>query len=146
MRYYRTGSNGVPVFIWSAELQGPARRSLRGAQANNEAYRRAIKSRGTKGGEMPTMILKYPLEGERQTQVIAVPRRARFLSVIEQHEHPTLYFAADIDDEALVSKTVYIIGTGRPLPPGLSLSSFVGTVSVSGGSLIWHVFLEGYGT
>ncbi len=91
-------------------------------------------------------IWKYQLaiEGE---QAIEVPEGARFLSLIEQNERPTLYFLVD-PQRHKATLTVGMLGTGQPAPDNLvDCAQYLGTVSTVAGRFVWHVFVlmdDGY--
>lgn len=81
-------------------------------------------------------IWKYELEiTDRQT--ILMPAKARILSVQVQHERLCLW--------ALVNPVLTkeerhfeVFGTGHPVPN--RRRAYLGTVQISGGSLVFHVF------
>ena len=89
---------------------------------------------------MSNVIWKYPLELTDE-QVIHVPRSPQFLSCQIQNGKPCIW--ALVDPE-LRSKaiSVYVVGTGNPVPEGVADADFMGTVQMAGGSLVWHVFVE----
>lgn len=86
-------------------------------------------------------IWKFPLSITDE-QTIKVPQKAKFLSLIEQYDLPTLYFLVRIDDSPLFQEvSLSIRGTGQPLTEQfLSQAHFLGTISTYRGKLIWHVF------
>ena len=91
-------------------------------------------------------IWKYKLE-LTDKQLIAVPKPAIFLSAQNQYETLKLYYMVDSDNNcpAKASKfMIYIVGTGNPLPDFSIKTTYLGTVSMRGGSLVWHIYSEPY--
>lgn len=86
-------------------------------------------------------IWKFPL-AITDAQTVAIPRGARILSVQAQVDTPTLWALVD-PEAAPVLHAVSIFGTGNPIGFLSRHAAFVGTVQTHGGSLVWHVFVEG---
>ena len=86
-------------------------------------------------------IWKFPLL-IMDEQAIKIPATARFLSLIEQYDFPTLYFLVEVDDSPQFREiSLSIRGTGQPLTKAfLDQSHFLGTISTHQGELIWHIF------
>ncbi len=86
-------------------------------------------------------IWKYPLDLRKQPNTIPIPQGAKFRSLIEQYGNPTAYF--EVDDEAPNREICqfFIYGTGHRIdcPP---YAEYLGTVSTSGGQLIWHIYFN----
>lgn len=69
------------------------------------------------------------------TQEIEVPVGAEILCAREQIEQICIWFRCD-PTAANETRTIDIVGTGHPASDG----RYVGTASLSGGQLIFHVF------
>ena len=71
-------------------------------------------------------------------QTLDLPRGAEILSVANQREHIVLYALVDTDVKAIDRHTIYVHGTGHGVyGDGIA---FIGTVAMSGGYLMFHVF------
>ncbi len=87
------------------------------------------------------VIWKYTLEWADR-QKIEVPKGATVLSVLNQRESLVVYFLVDPAQEK-EDKYISIVGTGNPFPyTKLEKNQFIGTASIKGGDLVWHVFIE----
>lgn len=70
---------------------------------------------------------------------IEMPQGARILSVGNQNKPYHICVWALVDPSAIkIKRTLYIFGTGQPVPQAITGSSFVGTVF--DGPYVWHVF------
>lgn len=69
-------------------------------------------------------------------QEIEVPAGAEFLCVREQHEQICVWFRCD-PDSPKESRKIAIVGTGNPAPAD---GRYLGTASLHGGQLMFHVF------
>ena len=83
-------------------------------------------------------IFKYPLE-ITDVQVIALPKGAVVLSVGLQFDRLCIWALVD-DGVAKEDRIFYVVGTGHPMP--VESMTFLGTVQMAGGMLIWHVFIQ----
>lgn len=72
-------------------------------------------------------------------QEIVVPRESEFLSAREQNEEICVWYRCDPTRMVDESRKIAIIGTGHPAPDD---GQFLGTVSLLGGSLIFHIFAQ----
>ena len=89
--------------------------------------------------ENPSTIWKFTLEAADR-QVAYMPRGARILSVGEQRGDINVW--AIVDPEVPTeARTFLVLGTGHPAA-GASGATFLGTVQLLGGSLVFHVFEE----
>ena len=79
------------------------------------------------------VIWKYPLV-LKDEQKIQMPLVAWPLCVQMQNGQPMLWMKVDPTSES-VESTIYIVGTGHPVPDG---RSYVGTFQVP--PFVWHVF------
>ena len=82
-------------------------------------------------------IWKYPLKlaGE---QVVTTPIGARALCVQMQGDSLCLWVLCDPTAGVNVDRTIRIIGTGHPIE--IDPGSYIGTIQIDGGALIFHVF------
>jgi hypothetical protein len=83
-------------------------------------------------------IFKYPLQVV-DSQKLTIPASSKILSVQNQNEEIVLY--ALVDDTITLTHTYQIIihGTGHQADDVLDFN-FLGTVSMHGGRLMFHVF------
>jgi hypothetical protein len=80
-------------------------------------------------------IHKYELFPET---VLDIPRGATVLSVQVQREKPYLW--AEVDTSNELTKRKFIgVGTGHTIPSEARLS-FIGTVQLEGGALVFHIY------
>lgn len=87
-------------------------------------------------------ILKVTFEDRRDQVVKQVPKGSVIRFVGEQHGRITLWFETDFDlmdrtdkDDMLESRRFFVVGTGHPIPEGVT---YLGTVSMD--SSAWHIF------
>ena len=87
-------------------------------------------------------IYKYPLVSEVEQQQIHLRKGSEILSVMEQRGDIVLYARVDPASSLPEQRvTVWIYTTGSALYcPGEA--RFLGTVSLRGGGLVYHVFVE----
>lgn len=71
-------------------------------------------------------------------QAILVPEGAEMLCAREQHEQIAVWFRCD-PDKPKAPRTIAIVGTGHPAPD-LGDGRYLGTASLHGGKLMFHVF------
>jgi len=80
------------------------------------------------------MIWKYPLDG---TQIdLQMPVGTRILHVSEQHGGPTFWALVDTD-ASLEMRSFRLYATGEPMANPVQ---YVGTVLLSGGAYVFHLF------
>lgn len=72
-------------------------------------------------------------------QQIEMPKGAKPLSVAMQDGRLVLWSEVDTEQYTTELVTVYIIGTGNPMPE--RPLRFIGTAQ--DGLLVWHIFVEG---
>lgn len=82
-------------------------------------------------------IWKYELELGSQT--LELPQGAQPLSVAVQ-QGGVMLWALVTPEAPTCYRRVYVVGTGHELPE--DLGSYVGTVLLTGGALVFHVFVE----
>lgn len=75
------------------------------------------------------------------TQEIELPAGARILCVQIQHGIPCLWALVNPDNER-ITRTLYVRGTGHPCGEEIERSTYIGTIQLYTGSLIFHVFEE----
>lgn len=90
---------------------------------------------------MPQAIWKFPLE-VTDLQFVPMPAAAEILSVAVQREQIVLYALVD-PNAPTVDQWFAIVGTGHPVPQSVSRKNFLGTASLHGGALMFHVFRVG---
>lgn len=79
-------------------------------------------------------------------QEVTLPASGKPLSVALSRVPDLQNHAIDLwslDYQMLAAKTlsIYVVGTGNPIPEGVGIDSFIGTVVTPSG-LVWHVFGE----
>lgn len=88
-------------------------------------------------------IWKWPLELASEQQ-LALPINARLLCVQTQAEVPTLWAIVNPEEKLTSPKTVFMVGTGHPMPSGIShgeqMRNYLGTIQLHCGSLVFHFF------
>lgn len=83
-------------------------------------------------------IWKYRLE-TTDLQIIDIPRGATFLSVQVQERFGPCMWALVNEESPKFGHRIRIFGTGHPMD---SIGGYVGTYQLSGGALVFHVFVE----
>lgn len=83
-------------------------------------------------------IWKFPLE-MKDEQVIQVPPMHRLLCVQFQQEQLCLWVEVNELQTARSDVTIAIVGTGHEIPNGFK-HSYIGTVQMYGGTLVWHIY------
>lgn len=81
-------------------------------------------------------IWKYPLELTDQ-QTIQAPLGCKVLSVQMQNGQLTAWMLVN-EAAPLAGYTFWVVGTGHPMPSGVSAAMHIGTVQQ--GRYVWHVF------
>jgi hypothetical protein len=94
---------------------------------------------------MRRIIYKYELEiGDEQVR--RIPRNSRLLSIANQQEKLCVWAEIDADARAVPPYDNYkffIRGTGHVFEDNALLQpTFLGTVLMAGGSLVWHVYYQ----
>jgi hypothetical protein len=69
-------------------------------------------------------------------QAVEMPEGAEILCAREQHEQICIWFRCD-PHRRQVKRVIGVFGTGNLAPDG---GCYIGTASLQGGSLIFHVF------
>jgi hypothetical protein len=82
-------------------------------------------------------VWKYPLE-VLDEQTIEIPDIHQILHIAEQHGEPTLWFLVD-PGAPKIKKRIRIYGTGHTIVNDYQMT-FLGSVLMSRGDLVWHIF------
>ena len=85
--------------------------------------------------KMKSRILKYNIQLKDFCH-INLPMSADILTVTEQHGNVVLYARVWDDQREEVTRTIYVVGTGRNVPED---ARYISTVSLSNGGLMFHV-------
>lgn len=81
-------------------------------------------------------IWKIPLPSD--DNIVSLPLNARPLTLQLQKGMPCAWF--EVDDGLMKhDRKVYIVGTGHPLPEGLT---YLGTFQILDGEMVFHAFIE----
>jgi hypothetical protein len=104
--------------------------SVRAGVLNNEV----IKMTGSR-------IFKYTIPVQDKTE-LKLPVGSQILSVAEQNEEIVVY-ALTTSNTATRKVTILVIGTGNPITENISEYTFLGTVKLLHGALMFHVFYKG---
>jgi len=86
-------------------------------------------------------IYKYELS-EEKIQWVSLPLNSTVLSVVEQHEKIVMYAIVDSEQENTQEIEFLLLGTGQIFNYVFDDYTFLNTVNLSGGSLMFHVFVE----
>jgi len=86
-------------------------------------------------------IYKYELS-EEKVQWVSLPLNSTILSVVEQHQKIVMYVIVDAVQENTQEIQFLLLGTGQIFDNTLDGYSFLNTVKLSGGSLMFHVFYK----
>jgi hypothetical protein len=87
-------------------------------------------------------IFKYPIEVTDE-QILRLPAGSQILSVIEQRNEMVLYAMVPHPNdypEVYVEYDIRVVGTGHDVKFSTRDFTFVGTVSMYKGGLVFHVF------
>lgn len=83
-------------------------------------------------------IYKYTL-AVTDLQTLALPERAKVLTVQTQHKLPQLWALVDESAATTQARRFATYGTGNPMPDG-DPGQYIGTYQLGGGALVFHVF------
>jgi hypothetical protein len=88
-------------------------------------------------------IFKYviPITDESKLQL---PAGAQIFSVIEQRNEIVLYAIINTFVEVTKTVSIRVVGTGHVINFDLNEYKFLGTISLCGGTLMFHVFFSDY--
>ena len=87
---------------------------------------------------MPLTIWKAVLPWEAEP-AIEVPQGADLLCAREQNEEICVWFRCD-PKMVKEKRTLIVCGTGHPTAPHAAAARYLGTASLRGGKLMFHVF------
>jgi hypothetical protein len=90
-------------------------------------------------------IWKFPL-GAKDHQLVEMPPDAKILAVQVQGGKPVLWALVDPERRTEKRRAISLFCTGQPLAnePVPLLGAYLGTIQLSGGSLVLHAFDGGY--
>lgn len=86
-------------------------------------------------------IYKYTLK-PTDFQILELPKKSNIISVIEQKNQIVLYAIVNDDISETELYDIIIKETGHDLPENFDLYTFLGSVNLINGSLIFHVFYK----
>lgn len=91
---------------------------------------------------MMKTIWKYELKPQDR-QKISVPLESKILSVKEQNEQIVAYFLVDDKQNTITESLEFaIVGTGNNAGEDIGDFTFLGTIKMYNGSLMFHVFYK----
>ena len=90
-------------------------------------------------GEVKKKIFKYQLE-VTDSQFVSMPQGSKIISVEEQSDKVVIYAIVRPLGQREEKHEIKILGTGHPVSFDENEYSFVGTVKLAGGELMFHVF------
>jgi len=86
-------------------------------------------------------IYKYTLK-PTDFQILELPKKSNIISVIEQNNQIVLYAIINDNMSETELYDIMIKGTGHDLPENFDLYTFLNSVNLIDGSLIFHVFYK----
>lgn len=72
-------------------------------------------------------------------QNFEIPKNGKVLSFQVQHGVPCIWVLVD-PSQPKVTRYFKMAGTGHPISESIETMDFIGTLQMSGGVLIWHLF------
>jgi len=87
------------------------------------------------------VIHKHELNGDT-LQTVSLPISSTILSVVEQYQNIVMYVIVDVEQYNNREIEFLLLGTGQIFNYVFDDYSFLDTVKLSGGSLMFHVFVE----
>jgi hypothetical protein len=100
--------------------------------------------------ESISKVFKYPIRVDDE-QELRLAAGSRILSVIEQHDQICIYAITPLygeipaDNDPLKTITIRMVGTGHTIKFDLNSYTFLGTVKLHEGALVFHVFYRDWG-
>ncbi len=82
-------------------------------------------------------VWKFPLRDDSEA-IIRMPKGAQVLSVQVQDGQPMVWALVDAQEKP-VRRKFWVVGTGWTVNPD-GLGTFVGTIQLAGGALVFHIF------
>jgi len=86
-------------------------------------------------------IYKYLLQAV-DFQNLKLPKGSKIISVIELYDGMVLYAIVDTDTSKTELYDIAVKGTGHPFPDKLDTYTFLDSVKLMNGSLVFHVFYK----
>jgi hypothetical protein len=84
-------------------------------------------------------VYKYTLQPEEE-QVVEFPKNTIILSAINQFDKMVVYAMVDTEEQITEKCSLRVYGTGHNMFEYIGLYTFLNTVSLMNGSLVFHVF------
>ena len=75
-------------------------------------------------------------------QNLELPKGSKIISIIELYDGMVLYAIVDTDTTETELYDIAVKGTGHPFPEKLDTYTFLGSVKLMNGSLVFHVFYK----
>jgi hypothetical protein len=85
-------------------------------------------------------IWKFTLRVE-DTQTVSMPPDSKILTAQAQNENVCIWALVDPNDPQRVDYPIWVHGTGHPVEDAASQGRYVASVQLSGGALVFHVFV-----
>ena len=89
-------------------------------------------------------IYKYELQPV-DFQNLKLPKGSKIISVTEQYDKMVLYAIVDTDTLETEIYDIAVKGTGHDFPEKLDTYTFLGSIKLIGGSLVFHIFYKKVG-
>jgi ACT domain-containing protein len=86
---------------------------------------------------MSQAIYKYVLK-QVLFQTVSMPKHAKILTVQMQREDICIWALVDKEEERTEERRIKIVGTGHEIHT--DIGTYIGTIQMDNGSLVWHVF------
>lgn len=83
------------------------------------------------------VIYKYPLTGPMTA--LRMPEGAEILCVQMQNDIPCVWALVNTSFD-METRRIMLVGTGHSVPAGCFIETYLGTIQMQGGALIFHVF------
>jgi len=80
------------------------------------------------------VVWKYALSTNTAQTIFNAPKGTEFIRFAMQNDEPHVWAIVD-EENAMVSRTLQIFGTGRTIPRG---AKYIGTCDQ--GAFVWHLF------
>jgi hypothetical protein len=90
---------------------------------------------------MLNKIFKYTLN-ITDTQMLDLPFKSKILSVMEQNNNIVLYAVVNEHQGIMDKYTIAVIGTGNPISIDIDKYTFLNTVKLHNGTLMFHIFYK----
>ena len=87
-------------------------------------------------------VLKYTLDPTGSVKTLTLPMGSTVLSCKERYDKIVVYVLADWDTSVIENHRFYVAPTRQEVPDWCDASTFIDTVKLSGGALMFHVFAK----